>query len=184
MLFIVAYFAFVVGFLPGALGDQQWMGRQLWEHHHRQSQPCTCQSHCQQREQQRLRHTWWIWKFFKWRKKGRLFDWMSKPGLTLYKLLPHLIDFLIGKLSICLIFRKHLIFLSNMGIHLFCVFLCNNLSFGTLCIFSFYQTIPMLTDWHNLKSNVKTRDINLLFVNIVTQNLQVNWGRFAKSYFK
>merc|ERR1711970_1402489 len=43
-------------------GDvQQWRGRQLWERHLQQIQPCTCRSHCQRQEQQRLRHTsWWM----------------------------------------------------------------------------------------------------------------------------
>merc|ERR1719477_224561 len=44
---------------PGGEDDQQWRGRQLWEYHLQQSQPCTCRSHCQQQEQQRLRHTSW-----------------------------------------------------------------------------------------------------------------------------
>merc|ERR1712013_265921 len=42
---------------PGGEDGQQWRGRQLWEHHLQQIQPCTCRSHCQQQEQQRLRHT-------------------------------------------------------------------------------------------------------------------------------
>merc|ERR1712013_783598 len=43
--------------LPGGGDGQQWRGRQLWEHHLQQIQPCTCRSHCQQQGQQRLRHT-------------------------------------------------------------------------------------------------------------------------------
>merc|ERR1719348_2263719 len=42
---------------PGDGDGQQWRGRQLWEHHLQQIQPCTCRSHCQRQEQQRLRHT-------------------------------------------------------------------------------------------------------------------------------
>merc|ERR1719153_302499 len=42
---------------PGGGDVQQWRGRQLWERHLQQIQPCTCRSHCQRQEQQRLRHT-------------------------------------------------------------------------------------------------------------------------------
>merc|ERR1719461_676888 len=37
--------------------DQQWRGRQPWGRHHQRNQLCTCRSHCQRQEQQRLRHT-------------------------------------------------------------------------------------------------------------------------------
>ena len=43
--------------LPGVLGVQQWMGRQLLERHHRRIQLCTCRSHCRQPKRLRLRHT-------------------------------------------------------------------------------------------------------------------------------
>ena len=48
-------------FVPGGGDVQQWRGRQPWERHHQRNQPCTCRSHCQRQEQQRLRHTsWWV----------------------------------------------------------------------------------------------------------------------------
>ena len=46
--------------LPGDVGVQQWMGRQLLGRHHQQSQLCTYQSHCLRQERQRLRHTSWF----------------------------------------------------------------------------------------------------------------------------
>ena len=54
-------------FVPGGGDGQQWRGRQPWGRHHQRNQPCTCRSHCQRQEQQRLRHTWWILSFKIWR---------------------------------------------------------------------------------------------------------------------
>lgn len=48
-------------YLPGAWGDQRWMGRQPWERHHRRILPCTFLSHCRLQVPQHRRHTSWRW---------------------------------------------------------------------------------------------------------------------------
>ena len=65
--------------VPDAWGGRRWRGTRPWERRLRRTRPCTFRTHCPQREQQRLRHTCWLF----WNDTRKtLLDVTSDSGIS------------------------------------------------------------------------------------------------------